>query len=46
VHQGDLRLGMPVPQVKPVFSVAEQKQYALSGTGGTELRFPVVRVAF
>jgi hypothetical protein len=46
IHRGDLRLGMPVPQMRPVFSATEQKTYALQGSGGTELRFPVVHVTF
>jgi hypothetical protein len=41
-----LRLGMPLPQVRPVFSTAEQKKYSLQSSGGTEVRFPVVSVTF
>src|SRR5262249_26361144 len=46
VHQGDFRMGVPVPQVRPVFSTKEQRDLALKSSGGTELRFPVVSVTF
>jgi len=46
VNQGGLRLGMPLPQVKPSFSMKEQKEFALRSSGGTEVRFPVVHVTF
>jgi hypothetical protein len=39
-----LRIGVPGAEVRPVFSVAEQRQYGMQG--GTELRLPVVHVAF
>lgn len=45
VHTGTLRLGVPVPEVRPVFSVAERKAYGVQNAG-SELRFPVVRVTF
>lgn len=45
VHTGDLRLGVPVPQVRPILSVAEQRKLGASASG-SELRFPVVNVTF
>jgi hypothetical protein len=41
---GMLRIGVPAPEVRPVFTVAEQRQYGMSAQ--TELRLPVVHVAF
>lgn len=40
-----LRLGLPVPEVKPVYSLAEQKRLGVA-SAGTEVRMPLVRVAF
>jgi hypothetical protein len=39
-----IRIGVPAPEVRPVFTLAEQRQYGVAG--GTEMRMPVVRVAF
>ena len=39
-----LRMGVPVPTVKPMWSHQEQKQYGLAQ--GTEMRLPVVKVSF
>jgi hypothetical protein len=44
VHQGMFRVGVPVPDVRPVFSLVEQRQYGVQAQ--TELRMPVVHVAF
>lgn len=44
VRGGALRLGVPVPDVRPVFSVAEQRQYGMRDQ--TELRLPVLHVTF
>ena len=44
VREGGLRLGVPVPDVLAVFSVAEQRQYGMRSE--TELRLPVLHVAF
>jgi hypothetical protein len=44
MHRGAFRLGIPVPDVLPVFSVAEQRQYGLHAQ--TELRMPVLHVTF
>ncbi len=39
-----VRLGIPAPEVRPVFSAQERRQYGMSPA--TELRLPVVRVTF
>jgi hypothetical protein len=39
-----LRLGLPVPSVVPLFTVAEQRQYGMKND--TELRMPVLHVVF
>ncbi len=39
-----VRIGVPAPEVRPVFTLAEQRQYGMQA--GTELRLPVVHVAF
>jgi len=44
IHRGEFRLGIPVPNVVPVFSLAEQKQYGLHAE--TELRMPMVHMTF
>lgn len=44
VRGGDLRVGVPVPDVRPVFTVAEQRQYGMHDQ--TELRMPVLHVTF
>lgn len=43
-QQGSLRLGLPLPEVLPVFSMAERRQ--LNVKQETEFRFPMVHVAF
>jgi hypothetical protein len=44
VHGGSFRFGVPVPDIRPVFSLAEQRQYGMQAQ--TELRMPIVHVAF
>jgi hypothetical protein len=44
LHRGSLRIGVPVPDVRPVFTIAEQRQYGMRAE--TELRLPVVHVVF
>jgi len=44
VREGGFRLGVPVPDVLAVFSVAEQRQYGMRSE--TELRLPVLHVTF
>jgi hypothetical protein len=45
VHQGAFRVGVPVPQVRPVFTMAQRTAFGVNNAG-SELRFPLVRVAF
>jgi hypothetical protein len=44
VGDGAVRVGLPVPDVRPVFSVAEQRQYGMRC--GAEWRMPVLRLTF
>jgi hypothetical protein len=44
VVPGRFRVGVPVPDVRPVFTVAEQRQYGTKND--TELRMPVLHVSF
>jgi hypothetical protein len=44
LHRGDFRVGVPVPDVRPVFSLTEQRQYGMHAE--TELRLPVLHVTF
>ena len=44
VHDGAFRMGVPVPNVRPVFSVREQRQYGMQAQ--TELSMPVLHVTF
>lgn len=39
------RVGLPVPEVRPVFTAAQQKTFAVTGSG-SEVRLPVVHVTF
>lgn len=41
---GTLRIGVPAPEVRPVFTVAEQRQYGMQSAA--EVRMGVVHVAF
>jgi hypothetical protein len=40
-----LSVGMPVPEVRPVFTASQKKALGVESTGN-EVRFPVVRVTF
>lgn len=44
VHRGSFRLGLPIPDVRPLFSLAELRQYGMKQE--TELRMPVLHVTF
>jgi hypothetical protein len=44
VLPGRFRLGVPLPEMRPIFSVAEQRQYGMKND--TELRMPVLHVSF
>jgi hypothetical protein len=43
-EQTTLRIGVPAPEVRPVFTTAERKQYGMGNV--TEMRLPVVRFTF
>jgi hypothetical protein len=45
IRGGVFRVGLPVPTIKPVYSVAEQQQYGIVREG-TEVRMPVLHVTF
>jgi len=45
IHHGAFRLGVPVVDVKPAFTVAEAKAYGLRDNPA-ELRLPVLHIAF
>jgi hypothetical protein len=44
MRPGQVRMGVPVPDVRPVFSMAQQRQYGMRAE--TELRVPVLHVTF
>jgi hypothetical protein len=44
MHEGAWRVGIPVPDVRPVFSLADQRQYGMRSE--TELRLPVFHITF
>lgn len=45
VGEGTLRIGAPVPEVRPIVSASEQRKMGVVNSGN-EVRFPVVKVAF
>ncbi|HEY2510665.1 MAG TPA: hypothetical protein VGI39_07410 [Polyangiaceae bacterium] len=44
VQHGTMRLGVPIPEVRPLFSMSELRQYGLAQQ--TEVRMPLVKIAF
>ena len=48
VRKGGLRVGVPVPEVRPVFTAQQKKALGVDERTGnaTEVRFPVVSVSF
>jgi hypothetical protein len=44
VHEGALRIGVPIPDVRPIFSMVERRQYGVRDEA--ELRLPVLDVTF
>lgn len=44
MRPGLVRMGVPVPDVRPVFSMSQQRQYGMRAE--TELRVPVLHVTF
>ncbi len=45
LKDGGLRVGLPVPEVRPVFTASQKKSLGVESSGN-ELRFPVVNVTF
>ena len=45
LRDGAIRVGLPVPEVRPVFSASQRKSLGVE-SAGNELRFPVVRLTF
>jgi hypothetical protein len=45
VHGGALRVGVPVPEVRPILGANDRKAMGVD-IRGSEVRFPVVRIAF
>jgi hypothetical protein len=46
VSPGQMRVGVPVPEVRPIFSRREQRQFGLQNSGGTEVRVSLVNFVF
>jgi hypothetical protein len=44
VSGGSMRLGVPVPEVRPLYSMSELRQYGMAQQ--TEVRMPLVKIAF
>jgi hypothetical protein len=44
MHEGDIRIGVPIPEVRSMYSLREMKQFGVPQ--GTEFRMPVVHVTF
>jgi MFS family permease len=44
LHRGSLGFGLPIPDVRPVFTLAEQRQYGMRAE--TEVDVPLFHVAF
>ncbi len=44
LHKGSLRVGVPLPDVRPVFSLTEQRQYGMHAE--TEVRMPMLHMTF
>ena len=40
-----LRVGVPLPEVRPVFSASQKKAFGIE-SGGSEIRFPVMNLTF
>jgi hypothetical protein len=43
-EDGAVSVGVPVPDVRPIFSLVEQRQFGMQAQ--TELRLPVLNVTF
>lgn len=45
LNRGSLRMGVPMPEVRPILGAADRKSFGVDNRG-SEVRFPVVRIAF
>ena len=45
LRSSSFKMGVPVPEVHPVFSAAQKKQFAVE-SAANEVRFPVMNVTF
>lgn len=45
LRTASFRVGVPVPEVHPVFSASQKKEYAVQ-SAANEVRFPVMRISF
>ena len=45
LKDGGLRVGVPIPEVRPVFTASQKKSFGVESSG-SELRFPVMNVTF
>lgn len=45
LREGGFKLGLPLPEVRPVFTVSQRKSFGVENAG-SEVRFPVVAVTF
>ena len=46
VNEGAFKMGLPVPEIRPVLGANERTKMGVDATRGSEVRFPVVRVTF
>jgi hypothetical protein len=44
MNGGSMRLGVPVPEVRQLYSLSELRQYGMAQQ--TEVRMPLVKIAF
>lgn len=45
IHRGAVRMGVPLPEVRPILGANDRKTMGVENRG-SEVRFPVVRIAF
>ena len=45
LHEGTFRMGVPVPDVRPVFTVAQQRQYGRPETAERAKAIPIGRLS-
>ena len=44
MNGGSMRIGVPVPEVRPLYSMSELRQFGMAQQ--TEVRMPLVKIAF